>query len=200
LSGGFSDLIEDVPVSQPLLQDPFLHVFRCEQTVFLFRVKKEVHALKSIPGFEGNPQEAVMSSDNPNVQNSIRRFRILGGFWAVYGVIRLMIVLCLLIYGRTATLMFGALLNRVPDPFALMGVFHFLYTVMIVLSAVCGFIGFVAGVALMAGQRSSRRLALIAAVLSVCDIPLGTTLGIYTLVELLPVTTMQLFARSGHAT
>jgi hypothetical protein len=174
-------------------------VFRCEQTVFLFRVKKEVHALKSIPGLQASPQEAVMSSDDPIVQNSIGPFRILGSFWVVYGVIRLIIVLCLLIYGKTATLMFGALLNRVPDPFAMMDVFHFLYAVMIALSAICGLIGFVAGVALIGGQRSGRRLALIAAVLSVSDIPLGVTLGIYTLVELLPVKTMQLFARSGHA-
>jgi hypothetical protein len=142
-----------------------------------------------------------MSSDDPIVQNSIGRFRTLGSFWTVYGVVRLMMVLCLLIYGRTATLMFGALLNRVPDPFALMGVFHFLYTFMIAWSAVCGLIGLVAGLALLGRQRSGRRLALIAAVLSVSDIPLGVTLGIYTLIELLPIKmkTPQLFARSGEA-
>ena len=140
-----------------------------------------------------------MSSDDPIVQNSIGRFRTLGSIWTVYGVIRLIMVLCLLIYSGTATLMFGALLNRVPDPFALMGVFHFLYTLTIALSAVCGLIGFVAGAALIGGQRSGRRLALIAAVLSVSDIPLGVTLGIYTLVELLPLKTAPLYARSGHA-
>jgi hypothetical protein len=140
-----------------------------------------------------------MSSDDPLAQNSIGRFRILGSFWIVYGVIRLIMVLCLLIYGRTATLMFGALLNRVPDPFALMDVFHFLYTLTIALSAVCGFVGFIAGVALIGGRRSGRGLALIAAVLSVSDIPLGVTLGIYTLVELLPVKTSGLFGRSGNA-
>jgi hypothetical protein len=48
---------------------------------------------------------------------------------------------CLVVYGRTAALMFGALLNRVPDPFTLLGIFHFLYTVMIVLSVVCGILG-----------------------------------------------------------
>ena len=131
---------------------------------------------------------------NPNVY-----FRTLGGFWTIYGVIRMIMVLCLLIYGRTATLMFGALLSRVPDPFALMGIFHFLYTVMIVLSAVCGLVGFVAGLALIGGQRSGRKLALIAAVLSVSDIPLGITLGIYTLVELLPIKTAPFYGRSGHA-
>ena len=37
----------------------------------------------------------------------------------------LMMALCLLIYSGTATLMFGALLNREPDLLALMVVFHF---------------------------------------------------------------------------
>jgi hypothetical protein len=155
--------------------------------------------MKAIPGSQASPQETVMSSDDPIVQTSNGRFRILGSFWTVYGVFRLIMVLCLLIYGSTATLMFGALLNRVPDPFALMDVFHFLYTLMIALSAVCGLFAFIAGAALIGGLRSGRRLALIAAVLSVSDIPLGVTLGIYTLVELLPIKTLRLFARSGNA-
>ncbi|HWX37939.1 MAG TPA: hypothetical protein VNY09_01790 [Candidatus Sulfotelmatobacter sp.] len=140
-----------------------------------------------------------MSSDDPVVANANHQFRTLGSFWTVYAVIRLIMVLCLLIYDRTATLMFGALLSRVPDPFALIGVFHFLYTVVILLSAVCGFVGFFAGLALLGGQRSGRGLALIAAVLSVSDIPLGITLGIYTLVELLPIGTTPLYGRAGHA-
>ena len=137
-----------------------------------------------------------MSSDDPIVQFPRGHSRLLGSFWTIYGIIRLVMVLCMLIYGRTATLMFGALLSRVPDPFALMGVFHFLYIVMILLSAVCGLLGFVAGLALLGGQRSGRKLALIAAVLSLSDIPLGITLGIYTLAELLPIRTMQLHSRS----
>ena len=140
-----------------------------------------------------------MSSDDAIVASSNDQFRTLGSFWTAYGVIRLIMVLCLLIYGKTFTLMFGALLSRVPDPFALLDIFHFLYMVTIALSAVCGFVGFVAGLALFAGQRSGRRLALIAAVLSVSDIPLGITLGIYTLVELLPIKTTPLYGRAGHA-
>jgi hypothetical protein len=139
-----------------------------------------------------------MFSDEPIVQFPKGHRQLLGSFWTVYGVIRLIMVICMLIYGRTATLMFGALLNRVPDPFALMGVFHLLYTCMIALSLVCGLLGFVAGLALLGGQRSGRKLALIAAVLSLSDIPLGITLGIYTLAELLPIRTMQLHSRSGQ--
>ncbi len=120
-------------------------------------------------------------------------------FWTVYGVIRLLMVLCMLMYDKTVTLMFGALLSRVPDPFALMGFFRLLYAGTIVLSLICGLVAIVAGVALLGGQRSGRMLALIAAVLSVSDIPLGITLGIYTLVELLPIKTTPLHGRSGQA-
>jgi hypothetical protein len=35
--------------------------------------------------------------------------------------------------------------------------------------------------------------------LSVSDIPLGTSLGIYTLIALLPIKAPPLFARPGHA-
>jgi hypothetical protein len=106
---------------------------------------------------------------------------------------------CLFISSSTATLMFGALLNRVPDPFTLMTDFHVLYTVMIALAAVCGILGIIAGLALLAGNRSGRMLALMAGFLSLCNIPLGTTLGIYTLVALLPIRAAQLHSRSEQA-
>jgi hypothetical protein len=94
--------------------------------------------------------------------------------------------ICLFIYSGTAALMFGALLNRVPDPFTLMADFHIVYTAMIALSVVCGILGIVAGLALFAGNRSGRMLALLAGFLSLSNIPLGTTLGTATLVMLLP--------------
>jgi len=40
----------------------------------------------------------------------------LGGCWIVYGVIRLVQATLLVLYSGTATVMFGALLSRVPDP------------------------------------------------------------------------------------
>src|ERR1035437_9136157 len=127
-----------------------------------------------------------MSSDDPGVQSLSGHLRTLGGCWIVYGVILLVLATLLVLYAGTATVMFGALLNRVPDPFTLMGVFHFMYIVMIVLSVVFGILGPIAGLALLGGQRSGRRLALMAGFLSLSNIPLGTTLGIYTLVVLLP--------------
>lgn len=126
-----------------------------------------------------------MSSDDPGIQNPSGQFRTLGGCWIAYGVIRLVLATLLVLYSGTATVMFGALLSRVPDPFTLMSIFHFMYIVMIVLSVVCGILGIMAGLALLGGKQSGRTLALIAGFLSLSNIPLGTTLGIYTLVVFL---------------
>ena len=127
-----------------------------------------------------------MSSGDVTARNPMGRLRTLGGCWVAYGVFRLIVAICLFIYSGTATLIFGALLNRVADPFSLMTDFHFLYTAMIALSVVCGILGLAAGVALLAGNRSGRVIALIAAFLSLSNIPLGTTLGISTLIMLFP--------------
>ena len=125
-----------------------------------------------------------MSSSNAIAQRQTGHLKTLGTCWILYGIIRLVAAICLFIFTNTATLMFGALLTRVPNPFALMSDFHIVYTVMIIWAAVCGILGIIAGFALLGG--GGRTLALIAAFFSVCNLPLGTTLGIYTLVVLLP--------------
>jgi len=112
--------------------------------------------------------------------------QILGVCWIVYGIFRLIMGLCLFVYSGTATVMFGALLGRVPDAFSLMADFHVVYGVIVVLSFVCGLLGLFAGLALLANQGSGRKLAMIAAILSVSDLPFGTTLGIFTLIAILP--------------
>jgi hypothetical protein len=117
------------------------------------------------------------------------RFPTLGVFWILYGLLRLVAAIGLFLYTPTATLMFGALLNRVANPYALMDLFHIVYLGAIVLAVVCGIVGIMAGLALMGGGRSARPLGLIAGFLSLCNLPLGTTLGIYTLIVLLPMRT-----------
>jgi hypothetical protein len=101
--------------------------------------------------------------------------RILGVCWIVYGILRLIMGICLVLFSGTATVMFGALLVRVPDPFALMGDFHIVYAAIVVLTVLCGLFGLLAGLALLANQRPARTLALLAAFLSISEIPLGTT-------------------------
>jgi hypothetical protein len=125
--------------------------------------------------------------DESAVGNLSGHRRILGVCWLVYGILRLIMGICLVLFSGTATVMFGALLGRVPDPLALMADFHIVYAGFVVLTVLCGLFGLLAGLALLASQRPARTLALIAAFLSVSDIPSGTTLGIYTLIVLLPL-------------
>ena len=123
-----------------------------------------------------------MSPDSIVEHHARGELRLLGGCWIVYGVICLLGGALLIIYSGTATVMFGALLARVPDPYTLMTLFHFVYTLLIVLAFIRGVLGILAGLALAALRSSGRTLALVAAFLSLYDIPLGTTVGIWTLV------------------
>ena len=113
--------------------------------------------------------------------------QILGICWIVYGILRIIAGIWLALFSATSTVMFGALLTRVANPFALMGDFHIVYAGLVVLSFLCGLFGIMAGLALLANQRPARVLALLAAFFSVSEIPFGTTLGIYTLIVLLPL-------------
>jgi hypothetical protein len=128
-----------------------------------------------------------MSSGEAEAGNLNGHRRILGFCWVVYGFLRLITGIWLILFSGTATVMFGALLGRVPNPFALMADFHVIYAATIVLSFLSGLFGLLAGLALLANQRPARTLALLAAFLSLSEIPFGTTLGIYTLVVLLPI-------------
>jgi hypothetical protein len=122
----------------------------------------------------------------PEHTNDHAPFRILGVCWVIYGAFRLVLVLWLIGFSATATVMFGALLTRVPNPFTLMADFQLIYLAIEVLSAVTGVLAILAGLALLAGQAFARPLGLMAAFLSLSEIPVGITLGTYTLIVLLP--------------
>ena len=128
--------------------------------------------------------------------NLREHWRTLGVCWVAYGILRLIMGISLVLFGGTATVMFGALLSRVPNPFALMDAFHIVYVCLVILTFLCGLVGVLAGLALLANQRPARMLALLAAFLSVSELPLGTTLGIYTLIVLLPLRSDSLPTRS----
>ncbi|MGB6669909.1 MAG: hypothetical protein WBE73_16300 [Candidatus Acidiferrum sp.] len=121
------------------------------------------------------------AATNPRTSSSA-----LGVLWIVYALLRIAAVILLVLYSGTATVMFGALLSRVADPYTLMAAFHIFYICAVIVPALSGLVGLFAGLALLAGKSSVRSLAIIASILSLCDLPLGTTLGIYTLVVFLP--------------
>jgi len=126
-----------------------------------------------------------MSTNAASAQNPRANTSTLGALWVVYAILRLVAVILLVFYAGTATVMFGALLTRVPDFVTFMAVFHILYIAAIIVTTLSSLFGLLAGLALLAG-KSARTLSLIAAFLSLHDLPLGTTIGIYTLIVTLP--------------
>jgi uncharacterized membrane protein len=106
----------------------------------------------------------------------------LGVLWTIYGLIRLAVAILLVLETGVATVMFGALLVRVANAFLFMDIFRFFYVLAIVLALIAGIFSLLAGFALAGGRPSARPLCIAAGLLSVSDIPLGTTLGTYTLI------------------
>jgi hypothetical protein len=126
-----------------------------------------------------------MTTDGGVFSNPTRHLKTLGICWVLYGAVSLGSAVWLTLINTTATLMFGALLDRVPDPFSMMNSFHFWYAFLIVMSGVIGMLGILAGAALLTGARSARSLTMLASFFSLSIIPLGTTLGIYSLIAFL---------------
>jgi hypothetical protein len=112
--------------------------------------------------------------------------RNLGMLWLLYGILRVVAAACLVVYSATATLMAGALMTRVPNPFEMMSLFHFFYWVLIAYCIVCAILSFFAAGALLSGQGSARGLAVLAAFVCLPELPLGVVLGVYTLLILGP--------------
>ncbi len=125
-----------------------------------------------------------MISEAISSRYSGRQFRILGICWLIYGVLAIVFGFWLVSFQNNATMMFGALLSRVADPFTLMDEFHVLYGVAIVLAAVCGVLGILAGWALLANLRVAGIVVVAATIVSLPRMPLGTTLGIFSLILL----------------
>ncbi len=126
-----------------------------------------------------------MSTGDSAAQNRSGHAGILAVCWIIYGIFRICVAVWMIGFSGTATLMFGALLNRVANPEALMADFHLFYTASVALSVVCGVLGVLAGLALLVSRPLGRTLALIAGFLSLSHLPIGTTLGIYTLIVFL---------------
>jgi hypothetical protein len=112
--------------------------------------------------------------------------RNLGILWVLYGLLRLVGALGVFLYSGTLTLMWGALLTRVPDPYTLMGLFHSFLIFAIILGIVAGVVSVIAGLNLMSGGASARSLGLVAAFFGLVNGPFGIALGAYTLVVLVP--------------
>ncbi|HXN19748.1 MAG TPA: hypothetical protein VN875_15530 [Candidatus Binatus sp.] len=115
-----------------------------------------------------------------------RTYRTLGILWLLYAILRFAGAVFILIYRATLTLMWGALVTRVPNPFALMSFFHLFLVFAMLLNIVAGIFALLAARALLGRAGSSRRIALVASFFALIDGPLGIALGAYTLVVFVP--------------
>src|SRR6202022_4297818 len=130
---------------------------------------------------QDSSEEDDMSPDTSTHVVAPRGGRTLGLLWLSYGIFRMIAAVWMLSFTPVATVMFGALLNRVPNPYPLMSAFHLIYAGWMVLSAASGIFGVLTGISLLAGGGASRILAVVAALLAVPFIPAGPMLGAYTL-------------------
>jgi hypothetical protein len=112
--------------------------------------------------------------------------RNLGILWILYGLLRFVVALGVFLSSGTLTVMWGALLTRVPNPFTFMDLFRFFLIFVIILSIAAGVVSIMAGLALTSGGPSARKLGLLAASFGLINGPLGIALGAYTLVVLVP--------------
>ena len=106
--------------------------------------------------------------------------------WALYAILRFAGAAFIVVYEGMLTVMWGAVITRVANPFALMSLFHFFLVFAIVLNIVAGIVSLFAAIALLGRSGSARKLALVASFFGLTNGPLGIALGAYTLVICFP--------------
>jgi uncharacterized membrane protein len=94
---------------------------------------------------------------------------------------RIAMAVLLVVLSGTARLMFGALLVRVPHPLPWMTFFEVVYWIIIAWCVVCAILSVIAAGALFVESRAGDRLATLAALVCLPEVPFGLVLGVYTL-------------------
>lgn len=118
--------------------------------------------------------------------DSSGRYGTFGVLWAVYAILRFVGAAFILVYSATLTVMWGAIITRVPNPDALMSLFHLFLFFAVVLNIIAGIVSLLAAMALLGRTGSARTLALVASFFGLTNGPLGIALGAYTLVIFMP--------------
>src|SRR5579862_7833237 len=108
------------------------------------------------------------------------RFRTLGVLWGLYGILMVAAAAWIMVYNRTLTLMWGAIISRVANPFAWMDLFHMLLVATVIMALISAALSFFAAFALMGGTRSARTAGLLAAAFGLLGAPPGVALGAFT--------------------
>lgn len=110
----------------------------------------------------------------------------LGILWAIYGVICIVKAAWIVVYSSTLTLMWGAIINRVADPFFWMNMFHIWLIGAVVVLILAAIFSFLVAVSLMQSRGTARALTLVASILAIITGPLGIALGTYTMIVTVP--------------
>jgi hypothetical protein len=109
------------------------------------------------------------------------RSKTLGILWLISALVCFVKAAWIALEFPILTLMWGALLNRVPNPFAWMSDFHAVLTGIIVWDVLAGIFAIMGGLAWMQNSRSTPFFLTVAALLALITGPLGLILGVYTL-------------------
>lgn len=112
-------------------------------------------------------------------------YRTLGALWVVFGILCALEAAWIFVNRMNLRLMWGVLLDRVPNPFPWMTFFDMMVMGVMALLAITTIFSFVGAVSLMQPGASRRVLAIVASILGMLCGPLGVALGVFTLVLLL---------------
>jgi hypothetical protein len=123
------------------------------------------------------------------MQTTGSRYGTLGILWFIYGIICIGKAAWIAVYNTTLTLMWGAIINRVADPFFWMSAFHIWLVGAVVVLVLAAIFSLLAAASLLGSRRRGGALALIASVLAILSGPLGVALGAYTMVVTIPRST-----------
>jgi hypothetical protein len=114
--------------------------------------------------------------------------RVLGIIWLVFSIFHIVMAVWTLVFSYYFLPMIQGVLSNGPAsfPFPLVHTLRLIYGISAVYGVAIGALGLCAGTALLQRKRIGRVLAIIAAFLCVLGIPLGTAVGVYTLIVLMP--------------
>jgi hypothetical protein len=129
---------------------------------------------------------SLLLSGGVSMQTTVNRSKTLGVLWILFGILCVLQAVWLALNEKVLRLMWGALLERVPDPYPWMGLFNLAILCGILLSVAAALFSILGAIALMQQRGAGQGWALVAAVFGLMCGPLGIALGVYTLVLLLP--------------
>jgi hypothetical protein len=114
-------------------------------------------------------------------------YRTVGIFWGIYGMVMIAASAWIIVYNQTLTVMWGAIISRVANPFAWMSAFHLFLGATVVMALISAAFSLLAAFALLGGAAAGRRLGLIAAAFGMLGTPPGIALGVFTVAMLFPM-------------